>query len=186
MLGYEVIHMHPGVFFMHLRHMLPWWSPAIIAWYGTLFFWAMDYPHRAVDEAPFEFSEPPSQIVSFWYAMFFWGCAFFYAMWFALAHTGTEFLVDFFTVPSILMIVGFFLLKWFMSFMDFLDNTDPGGGASKGLTYSEWQIFEARRRVRDKKLAVQRAQESVIPELRRARLIVFPGMKDESKRGDRA
>ena len=54
--------MHPGVFFMHLRHLLPWWSPAIIAWYGTLFFWAMDYPHRAVDEAPFEFSEPPSQI----------------------------------------------------------------------------------------------------------------------------
>lgn len=179
--------MHPGVFFLHLRHLLPWWSPAIIAWYGTLFFWAMEYPHSHYQEMPSVFTDPPVEIISRWFGMFFWGCVIFYAMWFALPYPGTEFLVAFFGVPCVLGITGFFLFMWCVHILDFLENTDPTrGGFSKGLTYGEWELFQVRKEERDKEQKSQILRETLNPELRRGRLIVLPGKKLGKGRGENA
>ncbi|MCL6446296.1 MAG: L-lactate dehydrogenase [Alicyclobacillus sp.] len=89
-------------------------------------------------------------------------------------------------VPCVVGITGFFLFKWCVHILDFIENTDPGGGFSKGLTYGEWELFQDKKERRDKEQQSQIWRETLNPELRKGRLIVLPGKKLEKRRGEKA
>ncbi|ACV59974.1 hypothetical protein [Alicyclobacillus acidocaldarius] len=175
--------MHPGVFFMHLRHMLPWWSPAIIAWYGTLFMWAREYPQRYYEDIPA--SDGSVEVFSRWFGMFFWALVMFYAMWFALPYPGVEILVDLCCIPVMLIVFGMLAIGWVVHLIDEFGSYQADEHLEKGLTCAEWEQFKRRREFRDFQLRVNAMYEAIEPERRKQRFIVFEGKRGK-KRGDRA